>query len=266
MELYPELNRALLPRALVIVSEEEHIVTNPNDANLVQASTDPGFARERFQRIEPADFVSDRKLRHFFEEAYLILEDFSSALCAEYATLLAAFLERYNLRYRITTPFHLAPTLPGLMTALVDQIEAKSEADEHLRQLKTHLDRAADILSRDGMYEDLPKLIGSACNLVEGLATTASGASSGTLSEIAKQLKIWPHPTVKDALLKLYGFCSDYPGVRHAGNPTGKLRELTHRDGLVLSTLLVAYSGYFADLDFDEIICWNKPTESAPVP
>jgi hypothetical protein len=60
---------------------------------------------------------------------------------------------------------------------------------------------------------------------------------------------------MKEALLKLYGFCSNYPGIRHSGNRGSQLRALTMKDGLLVSALLLIFSGYFMELDVDEIMC-----------
>jgi len=51
---------------------------------------------------------------------------------------------------------------------------------------------------------------------------------------------------MKEALQKLYSFCSDYPNIRHAGNPGGVLRPLAARDATGLSVLLLAFSGYLS--------------------
>ena len=51
---------------------------------------------------------------------------------------------------------------------------------------------------------------------------------------------------MRDALKKLYGFCSDYPGIRHPGNPAAKLRELEYRDAILISLLLLSFSGYLS--------------------
>jgi len=60
------------------------------------------------------------------------------------------------------------------------------------------------------------------------------------------QLTDWPHERMKEALQKLYSFCSDYPNIRHAGNPGGVLRPLAARDATGLSVLLLAFSGYLS--------------------
>jgi hypothetical protein len=146
--------------------------------------------------------------------------------------------------------------LPGILAGFVQQLEIKAEGDPHLAGLKKHLERAGELLSKDGRPEDIHECIGDACNLAEGLAMGYLGATAQTLGGLAKELDVWPHPTLKEALVKLYGFCSDYPGIRHSGNPIGSLRSLTMKDGLVVSVLLLTFSGYFVnDLDLDEIMC-----------
>ena len=44
----------------------------------------------------------------------------------------------------------------------------------------------------------------------------------------------------------LYKFCSDYPGIRHAGDPVGVRRDLATRDVTLASLLLVTFSGYLS--------------------
>jgi len=60
-------------------------------------------------------------------------------------------------------------------------------------------------------------------------------------------LSCWPHNTLKEALKKLYGFCSNYPGIRHGGNPNGQLRSLDEKDAILICLLLMAFSGYLTD-------------------
>ena len=225
-------------------------------AGYFDVSNDPGLAREQFQKLSLDRFVSDRRLGHFFEEAFFIIEDFSSDLSEYYSTLVDRFLTRYNLRYMLIRPFQLTPTLPGILAGFIEQVEIKAIGDPHLAGLKKHLERAIELLSKDGRPEDVHKCIGDACNLAEGLARGYPGATAQTLGDLAKELNVWPHQTLRDALLKLYGFCSNYPGIRHSGNPGGSLRGLTMKDAVVVSVLLLAFSGYFIeDSDFVEIMC-----------
>ncbi len=51
---------------------------------------------------------------------------------------------------------------------------------------------------------------------------------------------------MRAALGSLYGFCSDYPGIRHAGNPASIRRDLATRDMTLASLLLLSFSGYLS--------------------
>src|SRR3546814_1477378 len=61
------------------------------------------------------------------------------------------------------------------------------------------------------------------------------------------QINSWPHPTIKKALSTLYGFASEYPGIRHAGNPQSALREMEMRDLVAVLIVLTGFSPYLRD-------------------
>lgn len=82
-------------------------------------------------------------------------------------------------------------------------------------------------------------------NYAEGLASATRG-TPGTLGALCDQLTDWPHDKVKEALKNLYKFCSDYPGIRHAGNPAGVLRSLATRDMILACLLVISFTGYLA--------------------
>ena len=46
---------------------------------------------------------------------------------------------------------------------------------------------------------------------------------------------------------KLYGFSSNYPGIRHAGNPDAALREIEMRDMVAMSALLAGFAPYLTE-------------------
>ena len=78
-------------------------------------------------------------------------------------------------------------------------------------------------------------------------AATHSGNLGGHLQS-AHRLAL---DKVKEALQHLYKFCSDYPGIRHAGNPAGVRRALATRDLTIASMLILSFSGYLSP-QFDE--------------
>jgi hypothetical protein len=44
----------------------------------------------------------------------------------------------------------------------------------------------------------------------------------------------------------LYGFASDYPGIRHGGTPASALRPVDMRDMLAMSILLAGFTPYLS--------------------
>ena len=76
------------------------------------------------------------------------------------------------------------------------------------------------------------------------IGTGATNAAGRTLGDLWDKTICRPHKTVKECLKKLHGFCSDYPGIRHAGNPNGRLRDLEPRDAILICLLLLSFSGY----------------------
>ncbi len=92
---------------------------------------------------------------------------------------------------------------------------------------------------------DLKTCIGDASKYIEGVAGSTCG-KAGSLSDLCKEIKDWPHGAMRAALGNLYGFCSDYPGIRHAGNPASASRDLNARDITLASLLLLTFSGYLS--------------------
>lgn len=43
------------------------------------------------------------------------------------------------------------------------------------------------------------------------------------------------------------GFTSDYPGIRHSGNPANALRDIEMRDMVAVSILLAGFTPYLSD-------------------
>ena len=84
-------------------------------------------------------------------------------------------------------------------------------------------------------------------NLIEGIAKSSPGVKNTSLGDICNELTSWPHTTLKESLKKIYGFTSDYPGIRHSGNKNSKLREIEMRDMVAVSILLAGFAPYLTD-------------------
>jgi hypothetical protein len=93
-------------------------------------------------------------------------------------------------------------------------------------------------------------------NLLEAIGQQCPGVTSNQLGGICDQIATWPHSTIKEAMKKLYGFASNYPGIRHAGNPASQLREIEMRDLVAVTVLLAGFTPYLSDLlNGDDIYC-----------
>ncbi len=82
--------------------------------------------------------------------------------------------------------------------------------------------------------------------LLEGIGAGAPGVTKDTLGGMCDELATWPHAAVKEALKKLYGFASDYPGIRHGTSAEGKLRDIDMRDMVAMSVLLAGFTPYLS--------------------
>ena len=45
----------------------------------------------------------------------------------------------------------------------------------------------------------------------------------------------------------LYGFASDYPGIRHGGTPANAIRTIEMRDMVAMTILLAGFTPYLTD-------------------
>src|SRR5262249_35609027 len=93
-------------------------------------------SREAFEGTRAEDIAGERALVAFFEAVHGTLEEFESpgddALTNRYFNLLAAFIEKFSLRYDLRRPCILCPTLPGVFASLMRDLRVLASADTHL--------------------------------------------------------------------------------------------------------------------------------------
>jgi hypothetical protein len=223
---------------------DDFLSPHPTDAELEEARNNPDKARQRFLALKGTDFTSESTIVYFLEEVNKVIADYEITGYEDfYRRLLRDVLHKFNLRYRLDDPFILRFLLPGSFTNLYAELHRLNSNNSHLAMLLTDFEKAFDRYARNQDPTDLKTCIGNASKYVEGLAGATCG-KSGSLGDLCKEIKDWPHSAVQAALAKLYGFCSDYPGIRHAGNPAGVRRELNTRDVTLASLLLLSFSGY----------------------
>ena len=230
----------------LFTAADEFLSPRPTDAELEDARNDPDKARQRFLALKGIDFASESAIVHFLEDTHGVIADYEiSGFTDYYHRLMHDVLQKFNLRYRLDEPFTLRFLLPGSFSNLYDELHRLNTGNGHLVGLLTDFEKAFDRYARTLDPTDLKTCIGNASKYVEGLAGATCG-KAGSLSDLCKEIKDWPHGAMRAALANLYGFCSDYPGIRHAGNPASANRDLNARDITLASLLLLSFSGYLS--------------------
>jgi hypothetical protein len=208
---------------------------------------DPVRAKEAFQQIRAQDFGSEVAVISFTESAFHTVSDFKIRGYERlYKRLVKSFIRKYNLRYQVDNPLQLRLVLPGAFASFYEELGRLHGTDGHLRGLMSDFEQSFGSYVRSKQPHDLKDCIVKAIVYAEGVAAKTHGQND-TLGALCDRLTCWPHATIRESVKKIYGFSSDYPGIRHAGTPDSKLRELECRDAIVVSMVLLSFSGYLSN-------------------
>lgn len=214
-------------------------------------ANDPQASREAFERTRAEDIAGERALVDFLESVHDTLEQFEDsgddALTNRYFNLLAAFIDKFSLRYDLRRPCILCPTLPGVFASLVRDLRAVAGADPHLAALLKEFEDSVRDLRLGCSDGRIKTCIQKQVNLLEAIGRTYPGVTGTTLGAICDQVGTWPHEKLKAAMKELYGFASDYPGIRHGGTPANALRAVDMRDMVAMSILLAGFTPYLSN-------------------
>jgi hypothetical protein len=184
----------------------------------------------------------------FLEKSYSIFEEYGDGnFTNNYFNRVDQFLKRYSLRYDLRRPLTLHPTLAGIFASLIKELRSMSLEDGHLSTLLTEFENSVRDLRSDLSQARIKTCLQKQFNLLEAIGRTFPGVTRQTLGDMCGQISSWPHATVRDALKRLYGFRSDYPGLGHAGNPEGVLRDLDARDIVAIGVMLAGFVPYLSD-------------------
>ncbi len=228
---------------------------------------DRAQSRRAFEATAVNDLAGERELVGFFEAAHDALEDLGGdALANRYFNLLAGFIEKFSLRYDLRRPCILCPTLPGMFTSLVRDLRALTSQEAHLDALMKDYEDAIRDLRFGRTDSRIRTCIGKQFMLLEGIGAVAPGVTRGTLGDMCDQLGSWPHSMIKEALKKLYGFASDYPGIRHGRTAKGALRTIDMRDMVAMSVLLTGFTPYLESRLSADAIFGGSVTHAGPIP
>jgi hypothetical protein len=212
-------------------------------------------SREAFETTRADDFAGERAVVAFLETAHSALDELAGdELSNRYFNLLTGFIDKFSLRYDLRRPCTLCPTLPGVFASLVRDLRALTGRDAHLDALMKDFENAVRDLRHDCSDGRIKTCIQKQVNLLEAIGQTAPGVTGTTLGAICNQVSTWPHDKLKEAMKDLYGFASDYPGIRHGGTPANAKRPVDMRDMVAMSILLAGFTPYLAaQLDADVV-------------
>jgi hypothetical protein len=233
-ELYREIARSLR--------------SPPSAQDLADIVDDPRKSREVFEIIRADDIAGESALVRFFESAHYALEELGGDdMTNPYFNLMAAFIDKFSLRYDLRRPCVLCPTLPGMFASLVRDLRTLASANQHLDRLMREFEDAVRDLRHDCSDGRIKTCIQKQINLLEAIGRAFPGVTGTTLGAICDQVGTWPHDKLKVAMKSLYGFASDYPGIRHGGTPAAALRAVDMRDLVAISILLAGFTPYLSN-------------------
>lgn len=181
----------------------------------------------------------------FIETSHETLEDLGGdELANRYFNLIETFISKFSLRYDLRRPCVLCPTLTGVFASLIRDLRELTSQDAHLDQFMKDYENAVRDLRFGCTDGRIKTCISKQFMLLEAIGALDQNVAKGTLGDICDQVTSWPHATIREALKKLYGFASDYPGIRHGTRPKGALRAIDMRDLVAMSILLTGFTPY----------------------
>lgn len=230
----------------------------------LDASTDDGLARDYIHNFFD-DAPSEHAIVEILEKSFKRFDDAGSdQLSNMYFVAVQTFIEKFSLRYDIRRPSYnrrmsIYPTLPGIFTKMLREMKAATDQDPDLAELMLAFEETIIDLRDERSPTRVKRCIAAQFNLLEALlsrhpdvlafnADVASGARRGnevnTFGAMCDTAQVWPHAAVLNSAKELYRFASDYPGIRHAGRPRSRKREIDMRDLLSMSVVLTGLFPY----------------------
>lgn len=224
-------------------------LTDPPDVtSLADIVDNPKQARKTFQKTKADSLKGELALVAFLERAHNVVTDLGGdPLANRYFQLLESFLTKYSLRYDLRRPLSLNPTLPGVFSRLIRELKEASDRDAALRTLMLEFEDAVRDLHANTTSGKIKTCIQKQVNLLEAMGSRCPGVTGNTLGRICEQVNTWPHAKLMEAMKNMYGFASDYPGIRHGGNLAHQLREIEMRDLVAVSVVLAGFAPYLTD-------------------
>ena len=236
-DIFCELYRTLAPA----------LSSPPSIEDLADIIDNTVQSREAFVVITANDFAGERVLVGFFEAMYDALEEMGGdELTDRYFILLSRFIDKFSLRYDLRPPCTLCPTLSGMFTALLRELDTLSTTDQNIEKRLRDFKEALQDLRLGPTEGRISNCVMKQLMLLEAVASASGEATGPDLATLCRALDHWPHPAVRKSLLNLYGFASDFPGVRHGTPSAGMERNIDMRDMVAMSILLAGFTPYLS--------------------
>lgn len=240
-DLYPGLYRVAAKQIFPPVSP----------GRILEVVEDSGASFVALQDLTADSFRSEAAIIDFIEDAYEeTLEIGGAELADNFFELILHFIWKHGLRYEIRRPMQISVSARGMFSSVIDEMRRMASLDTHQSEMLSALEDSIHELSLGETPVRQKRCLQAFFNYFEALTSSHPDVKPGVLSSQVKQIKSWPHAAIAASLLSLYGFASDYPGVRHGGNPASSLRELETKD---IGALMVVLTGFipFVGSEFD---------------
>ncbi len=248
-DLYCELYRELSSAMKTSLTLEQ----------LADIIDDPVQSKHAFQSVSVEELAGEHALVVFFENTHDVLNELADdSLSNPYFNLLETFVEKFSLRYELRRPCVLCPTIAGVFASLMYDLRTITMKDTHLNNSMNELDSAIRDMRIDCTDVRIKTCIQKQINLLEAMGSIFPGVTHNTLGAISEQINTWPHQKVKESMKNLYGFASDYPGIRHGGTPANAIRDIEMRDMVAMSILLIGFIPYLSNEINIETVYWRN--------
>ena len=232
----------------------------------MNASMDDGLAQDYIRNFFD-DASSEHAIVETLEKAFTPFDDAGGdQLSNAYFVAVQTFIEKFSLRYEVRRPsfnrrMAIYPTLPGLFTKMLRDLRLSSAQDAALAALMGAFEGTIRDLHDERSPRRVKQCIAAQFNLLEAMLSQhpnilayntvmenriPQGRKANTFGAMCDKAGVWPHNKVMESVKAIYSFASDYPGIRHGGNPASQLREIDMRDLLSISVILTGFSPYLS--------------------
>lgn len=204
----------------------------------MNASMDDGVAQDYIHNFFD-DAPSEHALVEILEKSFKPLDDAGGdQLSNAYFVAVQTFIEKFSLRYDIRRPSfnHRIELMAAFEETIRDLHDERSP-----RRVKQCI--AAQFNLLEAMLSQHPNVLAYNDDMENRIP---QGRKANTFGAMCDKAGVWPHNKVREAAKAIYGFASDYPGIRHGGNPASQLREVDMRDLLSISVILTGLSPYLS--------------------